>query len=137
LTKSNHVKPQVKLTKLSLEKTMEVMKMPRFNGTGPFGTGPGTGWGRGPCGAGLRRGFGPYGGSGFGWGGRGAWGRGRFGGWGPSGWGYGPGPFGYGGAAAYGAPPDEAQALRDEEAFLRSQLDAVQQRLSELEGSQT
>jgi hypothetical protein len=80
----------------------------------------------------MRRGFGPYGGGGFGGGG---WGRGRFGGWG-----YGPGffgPFASGGAAAYGAPPDEAQALRDEEAYLKSQLDAVQQRLSELEGSQT
>jgi hypothetical protein len=106
--------------------------MPRFDATGPFGAGPGTGWGMGPCGAGRRRGFGGYGGRGFG---RGGGGRGRFGGWG-----YGPGsfgPFGYGGAAAYGAPPDEAQALRDEEAYLKSQLDAVQQRLSELEGSQT
>jgi hypothetical protein len=85
----------------------------------------------------MRRGPGPYAGGGFG---RGGWGRGRFGGWGRGGWGYGPrgfGPFGYGGAAAYGAPPDEAQALRDEESYLRSQLDAVQQRLSELEGSQT
>lgn len=34
--------------------------MPRFDGTGPFGFGPGTGWGRGPCGRGMgqRRGFG-------------------------------------------------------------------------------
>jgi len=24
--------------------------MPRFDGTGPWGSGPGTGWGRGPCG---------------------------------------------------------------------------------------
>jgi len=34
--------------------------MPRFNGTGPLGSGPGTGWGLGPCGAGMawRRGFG-------------------------------------------------------------------------------
>lgn len=30
--------------------------MPRFNGAGPLGQGPGTGWGRGPCGAGYRRG---------------------------------------------------------------------------------
>ena len=113
------------------------MTMPGFDRTGPYGEGPGTGWGRGPCGAGRRRGAGQVWGRGFG---RGAWGfgRGRFGG-GPR-WGFGPrrfGPFGYGGAAGYGAPPDEAQALRDEEAYLRSQLDAVQQRLSELEGSQT
>lgn len=111
--------------------------MPRFNGTGPLGAGPGTGWGMGPCGSGMRRGAGCYGGWGVG---RGGWGRGRYGGWGGRGRGFGPGwygPFGYGGAAAYGAPSDEAQALRDEEAFLKNQLDAVQQRLSELESSQT
>lgn len=28
--------------------------MPRQNGTGPMGYGPGTGWGRGPCGGGGR-----------------------------------------------------------------------------------
>jgi hypothetical protein len=27
--------------------------MPRYNGTGPWGQGPGTGWGLGPCGAGM------------------------------------------------------------------------------------
>lgn len=27
--------------------------MPRYNGTGPLGFGPGTGWGLGPCGAGM------------------------------------------------------------------------------------
>jgi hypothetical protein len=34
--------------------------MPRFDGTGPLGQGPGTGWGLDPCGAGMgwRRGFG-------------------------------------------------------------------------------
>ncbi|PIS17165.1 MAG: cytoplasmic protein [Candidatus Nealsonbacteria bacterium CG09_land_8_20_14_0_10_42_14] len=32
--------------------------MPRFNETGPGGSGPGTGWGLGPCGIGSRRGFG-------------------------------------------------------------------------------
>ena len=33
--------------------------MPRFNGTGPLGSGSGTGWGRGPCGCGMgwRRGW--------------------------------------------------------------------------------
>lgn len=35
--------------------------MPRFDGTGPNGAGPGTGWGLGPCGGGrawgLGRGF--------------------------------------------------------------------------------
>ena len=34
--------------------------MPRFDGTGPLGSGPGTGLGLGPCGAGMgwRRGGG-------------------------------------------------------------------------------
>ena len=27
--------------------------MPRFDGTGPLGYGPGTGWGLGPCGTGM------------------------------------------------------------------------------------
>lgn len=41
--------------------------MPRFDGTGPLGTGPGTGWGLGPCGAGIawRKGKGLR--AGFGW----------------------------------------------------------------------
>ena len=39
--------------------------MPRFDGTGPLGFGPDTGWGMGPCGAGMgwRRGRGRS----FGW----------------------------------------------------------------------
>lgn len=49
--------------------------MPRFNGTGPLGLGPGTGWGMGPCGAEMawrrpvRRNLGAGGGFGreFGW----------------------------------------------------------------------
>jgi len=32
--------------------------MPRINGTGPLGYGPGTGWGMGPCGLGTRWGSG-------------------------------------------------------------------------------
>ena len=36
--------------------------MPGFDGTGPMGRGP-TGWGFGPCGRGIRRGYG----RGFGW----------------------------------------------------------------------
>ncbi len=36
--------------------------MPRFNGAGPLGFGPGTGRGMGPCGAGMgwQRGFGRF-----------------------------------------------------------------------------
>ncbi|MGB9609319.1 MAG: DUF5320 domain-containing protein [Minisyncoccia bacterium] len=40
--------------------------MPRFDGTGPMGFGPGTGWGLGPCGAGLRRRWYRFWGYGFG-----------------------------------------------------------------------
>ena len=32
--------------------------MPRQDQTGPLGYGPATGWGRGPCGRGLKRGRG-------------------------------------------------------------------------------
>ncbi len=46
--------------------------MPRGDGTGPMGTGPGTGWGNGPCRAacswlGYRRGAGYGAGRGMGW----------------------------------------------------------------------
>jgi len=39
--------------------------MPRFNGTGPQGLGPQTGWGMGPCGGRVGRGNG-YGRGGYG-----------------------------------------------------------------------
>jgi hypothetical protein len=39
----------------------EVIKMPRYDGTGPFGAGPLTGRGLGPCGGGYGRGYGCYG----------------------------------------------------------------------------
>jgi len=42
--------------------------MPRSDGTGPLGQGAGTGRGLGPCGAGLRRGWGCRGGCGPGFG---------------------------------------------------------------------
>ena len=102
--------------------------MPGFNGTGPRGQGPGSGWGRGPCGAGLRRGggrsrgFGP--GAGFAGGGfhrgYGSWGFGPFS----------PGPV------AAGSPQDEVTALRQEASGLKAELEAVQKRLAELEGAQ-
>jgi len=37
---------------------MEVKNMPGLDGTGPAGQGPMTGRGLGPCGCGMRRGFG-------------------------------------------------------------------------------
>jgi len=110
--------------------------MPWYDGTGPRGLGPGTGWGLGPCGAGRRFGFGRGGwgrrfGRGF-WG----WGMGR-GGW-TSRW-FGPGwfgPPGFRGPGFYNpSPTDEVEALREEEAYLRSELEAIQKRLAELEAS--
>lgn len=107
--------------------------MPGYDGTGPRGQGPGTGWGLGPCGAGRRRGagFGPGFGRGAGGFGRGAWGRPR--------WGWGArrayGPFAPGGGPVYGAPPDKAQALKEEAAYLQSELEAVQRRIAALESS--
>jgi hypothetical protein len=105
--------------------------MPGFDATGPWGQGPGTGWGQGPCGAGLRRG----GGRGRGMG-PGAWGRSRWGwgAWGSGGFrGRGFGPFGPGGAYAYESPQQKAQALKEEESYLRSELEALHQRIAELE----
>ena len=40
--------------------------MPKLDGTGPMGQGVGTGRGLGPCGGGMRRGWGCRGGYGFG-----------------------------------------------------------------------
>jgi hypothetical protein len=102
--------------------------MPGFDATGPRGMGSGTGWGRGPCGAGLRRG----GGCTLG---RGAFGRGS---WDTSRestglrWRYGPqelSPFGPAGSPAPGSSQDEVAALKME-------LETIQQRLAALENSQ-
>ncbi len=77
--------------------------MPGFDGTGPWGMGPGTGWGLGPCGAGRawRRGFG-----------RGWFGRGRGFGWR---WWW----MNY-------SPEDELE-------FLKNQKEFIEQRINELE----
>ena len=93
--------------------------MPRFDGTGPLGYGPGTGWGMGPCGAGMgwRRGGGRgrgFGGRGFGW--RRLW----------------------GGMGIYSAPKisknEEAEMLTDEAAVLEEELKEIKARLAELKG---
>jgi hypothetical protein len=91
--------------------------MPGFSGRGPQGQGPGTGCGRGPCGAGLRRGFGRCGG------GFGRWDDDFPGAGGPL-WGRG---------AGYAARLDEAGARRDEKAYLEGELEAIQKRLAELD----
>ncbi len=82
--------------------------MPRYNGTGPRGKGPMTGWGMGPCGGGQaygRRG----GGQGFGW-------R-RF-------WGYYPAPS--------LNKKEEAEMLNEEVQILEGELKAVRDRLDEI-----
>jgi len=118
--------------------------MPRGDGTGPVGMGPMTGRAAGYC-AGYEvpgyanpapgRGFG----MGFG-GGRGARGRG-FGG-GGRGWrnrAYAAGAPGWAPFGGYAAPyptPDpavEKQALESQAEALRSELDAIKKRLSEIE----
>ncbi len=71
--------------------------MPAGDGTGPWGLGPGTGRGLGPCGGGYR--------------------RGRFG------RGFGRGWFGWGRPIS---PADEKAALREEEKFLKEELARVQ-----------
>lgn len=52
--------------------------MPGFDGTGPLAYGPMTGRGLGPCGRGLRRGFGFAGGRRRGWGRGFAYGMGAY-----------------------------------------------------------
>jgi len=79
--------------------------MPRFDRTGPWGAGPGTGWGLGPCGAGMafRRGFGR--------------GFGRF-------WRFGP----------QITKKEEKEALEEEVEILEDELKAIRERLTELKG---
>ena len=91
--------------------------MPRFDGTGPRGSGAGTGWGLGPCGAGMgwRRGFGR--------------GYGR---------GYGRG-FGWRGYGGYPYQPqitqkEEKDMLMDDAKGLEEELKAIKSRLDELKG---
>ena len=85
--------------------------MPRYNGTGPLGYGPGTGWGLGPCGDGMawRRGGGR--GRGFGW-------R-KF-------WDYYPTPT--------PTAKEEKKILEDEVVGLEEELKAIKARLAELKG---
>ena len=86
----------------------EVINMPRQNGTGPMGYGPGTGRGMGPCGGGMAWGR-RAGGRGFGW-------R-RF-------WGYYPAPS--------VNKKEEAEILNEEAQILEDELKAVKARLEEI-----
>lgn len=77
--------------------------MPRFDRTGPLGAGPRTGWGLGPCGAGMgwRRGFG----RGFG---------------------------GFWGAGSRITKKEEKEILKEEAEALEDELKAVKERLTQL-----
>jgi len=124
--------------------------MPRGDGTGPWGAGPMTGRAAGYCagygapgyaqrpvdaspgfgGMGMRRG---WGGGGRGW-------RHMYYATGLPGWaryGYGPAwgaPPAYGPYAPVMGKEQETQLLRGQAEALKQQLDAISQRLSELEG---
>ncbi len=56
---------------------------------------------------------------------------GRGGGW----WRGGVGPAWYGAAPYNPSPAEEAQSLRQEETYLKSELEAIQKRLAELEAA--
>jgi len=79
--------------------------MPRSNGTSPLGSGPGTGWGRGPCGGGIgwRRGCGR------GWFGR-FWGQPKI------------------------TEKEEADILEEDAEALEGELKVVKERLGQLKG---
>lgn len=79
--------------------------MPKFNGTGPMGYGPGTGWGMGPCGGGLAYG-------------RRLAGQRRF-------WGHYP---------ASVTKKEEREILSEEVEILEQELEAVKSRLAQIKG---
>jgi hypothetical protein len=83
--------------------------MPRFDGTGPWGLGPGTGWGLGPCGAGM------------------AWRRGRDRGFRRRRfWGY---PY-----QSQITEKEEKEVLEQDAKDLEEELKAIKARLTELKG---
>jgi hypothetical protein len=121
--------------------------MPAGDGTGPWGMGPMTGRGAGYCsGYGVPGYANPVRGRGFGMG----WGRGRGGGrgWrtgyyatGLPGWarlGYAPAwgtppAWAYGPYAAPPMPEQEVELLKGQAEWLKEQLEAISQRIAELE----
>ncbi|MGD8889419.1 MAG: DUF5320 domain-containing protein [Desulfobacterales bacterium] len=109
--------------------------MPGFDGTGPAGGGPMTGWGRGPCNSGASYGLersGSRRGIGFGYGrGRGyrhmfwetglpRWARRR------SDW---SGPY----RESYHSREDEVRMLKEEAEALKDDLNAIERRMNDLE----
>ena len=83
--------------------------MPRFDGVGPLGFGPGTGWGLGPCGGGRFRGRG--------------FGR-RFLDYDPY----------YGSYPTRVTKKQETEMLADEAKALEEELQAIKERLDEIKG---
>jgi len=111
--------------------------MPGFNGSGPMGAGPMTGWGRGLCGRPAGAGNLPATGRGYGFGyGRGMGfrrgaGRGLGRGYGPAAGGYGTLP-----ETGYGYPAskaDQIEMLRSNAEAMQNSLEAIQQKIAELE----
>ena len=107
--------------------------MPRGDGTGPAGMGPMTGRAAGYCaGYGMPGFMNPYGGrmgAGFGRG-RGRWWGTPYPGAGLGGWGGSYGPYPY--APAYSAE-QEKEALQNQVKFFEDQLEALKERIEELE----
>jgi hypothetical protein len=89
--------------KVGLSVIQQYKIMPRFDGTGPLGFGPGTGWGMGPCGGGI------------GWGRRISRGFGNGYGW-----------------RSFLTKKEETETLKDEADILENELKAIKERLAEL-----
>ena len=103
--------------------------MPAGDGTGPYGMGPMTGRRAGYCAGYNAPGYANFApGRGMGWG-RGRQWRRR--------WTYSPPAWGAAPYAPYAAPPtpeDEVEALKAQAEWLQDQLQAISQRITELEG---
>jgi hypothetical protein len=103
--------------------------MPRYYGGRRYGYAPGPGWGRG-------RGFGfggGLGGGGWCWWPRQPWCRG-WGGWWTPPFEFGPPePRPYWEEPPFASPQEEMAALKEEESYLRHELEAVRKRLGDLE----
>ena len=112
--------------------------MPAGDGTGPAGMGPMTGRGAGYCGSygmpGYANPAAPRLGLGWRRGRGGGWGRGRrYFGYAPA-WGAPPAAgYGYGPYAAPPTPAQEVEFLKAQAEGLKEQLDAISQRITELE----
>ncbi len=96
--------------------------MPGFDGTGPMGSGPMSGWGRGFC---VTPGWGGrpryWGGGGRGW-------RHRYWATGIPGRDWWRAPYGYGSST----PEEESEWLKQEAVFLEKELETIRQQIEEM-----